>query len=132
MAAQKDSTDILRPIPLILDDANYLHWAQQMRRFLQGRRLWGYIKYAYDLVSKSGVSSNDTVMSRMEENWEHYTLTGNSLISRRSKKQSIVSRSSTESEYHALADINVELVWLRWLLGDMGVPFDYVAPIHYS
>ncbi|KAA0042921.1 Retrovirus-related Pol polyprotein from transposon TNT 1-94 [Cucumis melo var. makuwa] len=47
---------------------------------------------------------------------------GNSLISWYSKKQSIVSRSSTESEYRALADTTAELLWLRWLLADMGVP----------
>ncbi|KAL0559351.1 hypothetical protein IC582_003960 [Cucumis melo] len=47
---------------------------------------------------------------------------GDSLISRRSKKQSVVSRSSTESEYRALVDATAELLWLRWLLADMGVP----------
>ncbi|KAL4022729.1 hypothetical protein IC575_016474 [Cucumis melo] len=47
---------------------------------------------------------------------------GDSLISWRSKKQSVVSRSSTESEYRALADTTAELLWLRWLLADMGVP----------
>ncbi|KAL0540842.1 hypothetical protein IC582_020859 [Cucumis melo] len=47
---------------------------------------------------------------------------GDSLISWRSNKQSVVSRSSTESEYRALADTTAELLWLRWLLADMGVP----------
>ncbi|TYK14661.1 Retrovirus-related Pol polyprotein from transposon TNT 1-94 [Cucumis melo var. makuwa] len=47
---------------------------------------------------------------------------GDSLLSWRSKKQSVVSRSSTESEYRALADATVELLWLRGLLVDMGVP----------
>ncbi|KAL0546824.1 hypothetical protein IC582_016742 [Cucumis melo] len=50
---------------------------------------------------------------------------GDSLISWRSKKQSVVSRSSTKSEYRALADTTAELLWfrwLRWLLADMGVP----------
>jgi hypothetical protein len=55
---------------------------------------------------------------------------GDSLISWWSKKQSIVSRSSTESEYRALADTTTELVWLRWLLGDMGVSFDAATPLH--
>ena len=31
----------------------------------------------------------------------------------------MVSRSSTEAEYRALADTTCELVWLRWLLADM-------------
>lgn len=47
---------------------------------------------------------------------------GNSLISWRSKKQTVVSCSSTESEYRALADATSKLLWLRWLLSDIGVP----------
>ncbi|KAL0536239.1 hypothetical protein IC582_025181 [Cucumis melo] len=47
---------------------------------------------------------------------------GDSLISWRSKKQNVVSRSSTKSEYRALADATAELLWLCWLLADMGVP----------
>ncbi|KAJ9537573.1 hypothetical protein OSB04_030306 [Centaurea solstitialis] len=38
---------------------------------------------------------------------------GESLISWRSKKQSLTTRSSTEAEYRALADTSQELIWLR-------------------
>ncbi|KAA0026193.1 Integrase, catalytic core [Cucumis melo var. makuwa] len=37
-------------------------------------------------------------------------------------KQSVVSHSNTESKYRALADTIAELIWLHWLLADMGVP----------
>ncbi|KAI3681339.1 hypothetical protein L6452_36130 [Arctium lappa] len=54
---------------------------------------------------------------------------GDSLISWRSKKQSLTSRSSTEAEYRALADTTQELVWLRWLLSDMGAPQQSPTPL---
>ncbi|XP_026384497.1 uncharacterized protein LOC113280067 [Papaver somniferum] len=46
---------------------------------------------------------------------------GNSLISWRSKKQSVVSRSSAEAEYRAMAHTTSEFFLLRWLLSDMGI-----------
>ncbi|GFZ05457.1 hypothetical protein Acr_17g0010290 [Actinidia rufa] len=52
---------------------------------------------------------------------------GDSLISWRSKKQSIVARSSTEAEYRALADATSELLWLIWLIQDLGIDSPSVA-----
>jgi len=46
---------------------------------------------------------------------------GNSLISWRTKKQVIVSRSSSEVEYHALASTTCKLQWLIYLLQDLHV-----------
>lgn len=44
---------------------------------------------------------------------------GDSLISWKSKKQTVVARSSAEAEYCALAHTTSEVLWLRWLLHDM-------------
>ncbi|GKV16980.1 hypothetical protein SLEP1_g27540 [Rubroshorea leprosula] len=52
----------------------------------------------------------------------YYLFLGNSLISWRSKKQAIPSRSSTEAKYRALGDTTSELLSLRWLLEDMCIP----------
>ncbi|XP_065621649.1 uncharacterized mitochondrial protein AtMg00810-like [Quercus suber] len=59
-------------------------------------------------------------------------LLGTSLVSWRSKKQDVVSRSSTEAEYRALADTTCELVWLRWLLADMDAPQPTATPLNKS
>jgi hypothetical protein len=57
---------------------------------------------------------------------------GDSLISWKSKKQSIVSQSSTEAEYRAMTSITKEIVWLRWLLADMGVSLSHPTPMYYD
>uniref|UniRef100_A0A2N9G4E2 Integrase catalytic domain-containing protein n=1 Tax=Fagus sylvatica TaxID=28930 RepID=A0A2N9G4E2_FAGSY len=62
----------------------------------------------------------------------YYFLLGSSLISWRSKKQSVVAHSSTEAEYRALVDATSELLWLLWLLADMGAPQTTSTPIHYD
>nr|GEZ75055.1 putative reverse transcriptase, RNA-dependent DNA polymerase, Gag-polypeptide of LTR copia-type [Tanacetum cinerariifolium] len=42
-------------------------------------------------------------------------------ISWKTKKQSVVSRSSAEAEYRAMASTISEIIWVRWLLKDMQV-----------
>jgi hypothetical protein len=54
---------------------------------------------------------------------------GNSLISWKSKKQVIVSRSSAESEYRAMANTCLELTWLRFILQDLKVPQAAPTPL---
>ena len=49
---------------------------------------------------------------------------GTSLIAWKSKKQTVVSRSSAEAELRALSTTTAEIVWLRWLLADFGVSCD--------
>ena len=53
-----------------------------------------------------------------------------SLISWRGKKQTFVARSSTETEYRALADTKSELLWLLWLLKDLGVSTSSTTPLY--
>ena len=57
-------------------------------------------------------------------------LLGDSLISWRRKKQTVVARSSTEAEYRALAATTAELIWLRWLRQDLGVDCSPATKLH--
>ena len=57
-------------------------------------------------------------------------LLGDSFISWRSKKQTVVARSSIEAEYRALTATITKLIWLRWLLQDLGVNCSTATKLH--
>ncbi|XP_035548665.1 uncharacterized mitochondrial protein AtMg00810-like [Juglans regia] len=55
---------------------------------------------------------------------------GSSMISWKSKKQSVVSRSSAEAEYRSMAAACSELTWLRFILSTLQVPHPQAAFLH--
>ncbi|KAF5445255.1 hypothetical protein F2P56_034320, partial [Juglans regia] len=55
---------------------------------------------------------------------------GDSLVSWKSKKQSVVSRSSAEAEYRSMASTCSEITWLRYLLNDLQVSHPQAALLH--
>nr|KAJ0199463.1 hypothetical protein LSAT_V11C600302820 [Lactuca sativa] len=57
---------------------------------------------------------------------------GKSLISWKSKKHDVVSRSSMEIEYRAMVVVTCEIIWLQWLLADMRVHISSSTPLHYD
>ncbi|KAK3034785.1 hypothetical protein RJ639_034385 [Escallonia herrerae] len=61
---------------------------------------------------------------------DSYFFLGTYLISQRSKKQALTARSSTETEYRALADTTQKLLWLRCLLEDMRVTHSTATPLY--
>ncbi|XP_052167948.1 uncharacterized mitochondrial protein AtMg00810-like [Oryza glaberrima] len=56
-------------------------------------------------------------------------LLGSSPLAWKSKKQAVVSRSSTEAKLRALATTTSEIVWLRWLLVDFGIVCGAPTPL---
>ena len=51
----------------------------------------------------------------------YYVFVGWNLVSWKSKKQSVVSRSSVESEYRAMTQSVCEIMWLHQLLMEVGI-----------
>jgi transposase InsO family protein len=50
----------------------------------------------------------------------YFTFVGGNLVTWKSKKQNVVSRSSAESEFRGMANATCELLWLRKLLTELG------------
>eukprot|EP00257_Ricinus_communis_P023174 XP_015583089.1 uncharacterized protein LOC107262327 [Ricinus communis] len=54
---------------------------------------------------------------------------GNSLLSWKAKKQSTISKSSTEAEYRSMSNTVYELQWISYLLQDFGFKLNLPIPL---
>lgn len=101
------------------------HWSATKRilRYLKGTMYHGlHISPALNL-SLIGFSDADWACCPDDRKSVagYCVFMGDTLISWSSKKQSVVARSSTESEYRALAQLTAELTWLQGLLKEMKI-----------
>ena len=58
------------------------------------------------------------------------TYIGGNLVTWRSRKHKVVSRSSAEFEYRAMAETAREMVWLRSFLKHLGISSPFPMPMH--
>ncbi|KAI5339951.1 hypothetical protein L3X38_019225 [Prunus dulcis] len=60
----------------------------------------------------------------------YFTFVGGNLVTWRSKKQNVVTQSSAESKYRGIAQGVCEILWLRWLLAEIGFRPDAATKLH--
>ncbi|CAL0332970.1 unnamed protein product [Lupinus luteus] len=109
-----------------LDSPTDLHYkaATRVLRYLKSTPGQGIFFPSNNTTSIQGYSDSDWAKCidtrRSIIGWCFFL--GNTLISWKSKKQSTVSRSSSEAEYRALAMAACEAQWLLFLFRDLGIP----------
>ncbi|CAM8954568.1 unnamed protein product [Rhodiola kirilowii] len=105
------------------------------------KRLLRYVKQAPAQGLFFSASSALNLTAYCDEDWAacprtrrsttgFCTLLGDSLISWKTKKQAIVSRSSAESEYKAMAAVCFEILWLIRLLSEMKAQVPTLISLH--
>ena len=60
------------------------------------------------------------------------TFVGGNLVTWKSKKQSVIARSSAEAEYRSIASTSCELIWLKGLLSDLGFQTKQPMSMYYD
>ena len=102
-----------------------VHWAAV-------KRILRYIKQCTSLGIKLLKSSSTLISAFSDADWAgsgddrrstggFAIFFGSNLVSWSARKQSTVSRSSTESEYKAIADATAEVMWIQTLLQELSV-----------
>jgi histone deacetylase 1/2 len=97
------------------------------------KRILRYVRYTIDCGLQFWASPSTLLSAFSDADWAgnmddrrstggYAIFYGGNLIAWSARKQSTVSRSSTESEYKALADATAELVWVQSLLRGLGRP----------
>ena len=97
--------------------------AMRLVHYLKSSPGWGLFfpcNSTIQLLGFSDVDWGSCVDSRKSISGYYFFL-GHSLISWKSKKQTIVSRSSAKAEYHTLTAATCQLQWITYLLKDFHV-----------
>ncbi|KAH9744520.1 retrovirus-related pol polyprotein from transposon RE1 [Citrus sinensis] len=101
------------------------HWqaCKRILRYLKGTLHLGLQFYSHGVQSLDCFSDADWASDKDDRRSiaGYCVFLGSNLVSWCSKKQAVVSRSSTESEYRALALAASEVLWMKSLLTELGV-----------
>ena len=101
------------------------HWlgCKRILRYLQGTADYGIYYTTKGRMTLTGYTDADWAnnINDRKSTGGYCIYLGNNLISWSSKKQNAVARSSTESEYRALANTTAEILWLQSVLKELQV-----------
>ncbi|XP_071921533.1 uncharacterized mitochondrial protein AtMg00810-like [Coffea arabica] len=115
-----------------LDTPRTSHWDAVIRilRYLKSAPGKGLLYQNHGHTDIEGYSDADWAGSASDRRSTtgYCMFVGGNLVSWKSKKQTVVSRSSAESEYRAMAHTVCELVWVKSMLLELG--FEHKQPMN--
>ena len=142
--SRPDITFVVNKVCQFMHSPTTNHWSAVKRilRYLHGTTNHGLLisQSSSSVLHAYTVAAFNSLSSFSDADWagcpdDHrstggYAIyLGSNLVSWSARKQKTVSRSSTESEYKALADTVAELTWLETLLRELRVPMKLVLTL---
>ncbi|XP_045830696.1 uncharacterized mitochondrial protein AtMg00810-like [Trifolium pratense] len=111
---------------------SHFHAANRVLRYLKSAPSQGLFFPASNSLHLSGFADSDwsCCLDTRKSITGYCVFLGSALVSWKSKKQSTVSRSSSEAEYRALASLSCEIQWLHYLLADLHIPITSPSSVY--
>jgi histone deacetylase 1/2 len=107
--------------------STYSHWTavKCILCYLKGTTSYGFHITRGSFFALHGFTDADWAYSinDYKSTGDYLVFFGQTSISWKFSKQSIIARSSTETKYKVLADDTIKVIWLQYLLTDRQVPF---------
>ncbi|XP_061999424.1 uncharacterized mitochondrial protein AtMg00810-like [Rosa rugosa] len=102
----------------------HLHIVKRILRYLKGSIGRGILMKNIGNTHIMGYTDADWAGNSLDRKSTtgFCTFLGGNLVTWKSKKQTVVARSSAEAEYRTMASTSCELIWLKGLLSDLGFP----------
>ena len=120
--------DIAYPVSIVsqfMSSPRTTHWAvlEQILCYLKGAPGRGILYGNHGHSHVECFSDADWAGSKIDRKSTtgYCVFVGGNLVSWKSKKQNVVSRSSAESEYRSMAQSTCELIWIHQLLCEVGI-----------
>ncbi|CAL8119105.1 unnamed protein product [Prunus armeniaca] len=120
--------DITYPVSIV---SQFMH-SPTLEHLTLVKRILRYLKGSVGRGIIMKKNNNTQIMGYCDADWAgnaidrkstgYCRFVGGNLVTWKSKKQTVVARSSAEAEYHAMASTACELIWLKGLLCDLSVP----------
>ena len=112
--------------------SSHLDTANRVLHYLKGSGGKGLFPFAFSSLTLIGCTDSDWAdcPTTRRSTTGYFTMLESSLISWKTKKQLIVSRSSAEAKYRSLTALNSELQWLKYFLLDLGVNHSQPILVH--
>ena len=117
-----------------MQEPRQVHWNEVMRvlSYIKGSPGKGliYSRYGHLLIKAYSDVGYGGDKDNRRSTSGYCTFVGGNLVTWRSKKQNVVSKSSVKAEYRAMSQTASEIVWLKNLLTELGVQVNQPIQMH--